>query len=152
MAVLTDRLLHGLAIQVADQLPDEAKQRVSALLMTRSVMPDADVSDRMILANYIVTGLEAIPVPREDPYPYSSGDVCVLGPGVFADKGKRVINWAGENFYATDSPMLATAMEVTTAHPDDPGPTAPADELPIEELPEPEPAPREGEGWRGHGG
>lgn len=39
------------------------------------------------------------PIEREDSvYPYESGDVIVLGPGIFAAKDGSVLNWRGENY------------------------------------------------------
>ena len=102
-----------LAEHVAGKIDDAGQRRVAALISARSVMPDADVYDRIRLARYILTGSEEPPEvteirnaagevvvahveeargydairrePREpDTFPFPSGDVLVLGPEVFA--------------------------------------------------------------------
>lgn len=38
--------------------------------------------------------------PRE--YPYTDGDIVVLGPGISVNPGKDIIYWEGRNFYPYD--------------------------------------------------
>jgi hypothetical protein len=91
-----------LAREVAGALDEDAKARIAALFSVRSVMPNADVFDRIRLARYIVTGNDEPPEPQENPYPHASGDVTVLGPGIFANTTapaeNTVLNWQGGNF------------------------------------------------------
>jgi hypothetical protein len=95
---LFDQVTENLAALVADKMSDAAQQRVSALLCVRTVMPDADVYDRIRLANYILTGSDEIETEGDQ-----SGDVLVLGPEIFANTPggpdeDTVINWRGVNF------------------------------------------------------
>lgn len=145
MVSFMDNLVDSVSAQVAGVLPVEARERVSALLTTRAVMPEADAIDRITLARYIVTGSE---VPLEDPYPYASGDVTVLGPGIFASTTgpaeNTVISWRGENFIPQrDAFPHGPPPE---GEPDDPGLAYPPD------LSGAEHAASEGEGWKGHHG
>jgi hypothetical protein len=175
---LWDGLAHATAQALADSLNEEQRQRGTALIVAKSAKPDADASDLMIMANYVVTGFEIIPEPKDDPYPHASGDVTVLGPQVFAStpqpRGGTTINWQGMNFIlqvdevaedwhvelggqrftqAQWEAMLAwragTDMPLTE-HPDDPGPEEPSGELP--EIDPAEPAPMAGAHWQGHRG
>ena len=115
---LVDTVTEKIAVIVSEKMADESKARVAALFCVRSAMPEADAVDRILLARFIITGRENIP---EDSYPYNSGDITVLGPGIFASTdgpaADTVINWEGRNFV----------------------PQA-----------EPEPAPSKGEKWTGH--
>jgi hypothetical protein len=120
---LFDQVTENLAALVADKMSDAAQQRVSALLCVRTVMPDADVYDRIRLANYILTGSDEIETEGDqveietfdgekirlekrtqtEDYPFESGDVLVLGPEIFANTPggpdeDTVINWRGVNF------------------------------------------------------
>lgn len=38
----------------------------------------------------------------ETKYPHASGDVTVLGPQCFISSDGKVINYRGENFYASE--------------------------------------------------
>lgn len=42
--------------------------------------------------------------PTMRPYPYSDGDVMVLGPEVFASSDGEVISWKGENYVRQQAP------------------------------------------------
>jgi hypothetical protein len=140
MASLMDSLVDSVSTQVAGVLPVEARQRVSALLTVRAVMPDADAADRILLARYIVTGRE---IETEDPYPHSSGDVTVLGPQIIstttAPAENTVINWQGENFV----PQRDHGETVEEAV---------ADALSPPDLSGAESAASEGRGWQGRRG
>lgn len=98
-----DDLFTSVTSQFVTRLPEAAVHRVAALAAARGIMPQADASDRMILANFILTGFEIIPEPKDDPYPHLSGDTVVLGPGIFSNTvmgpaENSVINWQGMNF------------------------------------------------------
>jgi hypothetical protein len=43
--------------------------------------------------------VEESPTPE---YPYTEGDIVVLGPGISVNPGKDVIHWEGRNFYPYD--------------------------------------------------
>jgi hypothetical protein len=154
---LWDGLAHATAQALADSLNEEQRQRGTALIVAKSAKPDADASDLMIMANYVVTGFEIIPEPKDDPYPHASGDVTVLGPQVFASTTgpaeNTVINWRGENFVPQREPAEFVIHDLTKPpedHPDDPGPEEPSGGLP--DIDPAEPAPMAGAHWRGHRG
>ena len=148
---LMDDVTQRLSEMVADTLSTESRQRISALLSAKVVMPEADVYDRIRLSRYILTEREDMPefvqnmagetVAEPDPasrpvtYPFLSGDVMMLGPGIFAStfgpKDETVINWAGRNF--TPQQNFAAVTE-------------PPD------LSAAEPAPTSGAGWSGRRG
>lgn len=121
---LWDGLARATAEALAASLSVEQRQRGTALIVAKAAKPDADASDLMILANYVVTGFEIIPEPKDDPYPYPSGDVTVLGPQIFASTAgpdeNSVISWRGENFVPQWDRQPAA-----DEHPDDPGPVPP---------------------------
>lgn len=56
-----DRVAESLGNRVADTVGEAGRARISALLAVRSVMPEADVYDRIRLARYILTGSEDEP-------------------------------------------------------------------------------------------
>jgi hypothetical protein len=145
MSGLMDSLVDSVSSQVVGTLPEEAKQRVAALLTTRAVMPDADATDRILLARYVLTGQE---LPQEDPYPYVSGDVTTLGPQIFASTTypaeNTVINWQGENFVPQRDAFPHGPLP--EGEPGDPDLAYPPD------LSGAEPAASEGPGWQGHHG
>lgn len=154
---LWDGLARVTAEALAATLNDEQRQRGTALIVAKAAKPDADASDLMIMANYVVTGTDAIPEPKDDPYPYPSGDVTVLGPEIFASTSapaeNSVISWRGENFVPQREPGTFVIQDMTKPpedHPDDPGPEPPSGELP--EIDPAEPAPMAGAHWQGHRG
>lgn len=157
---LWDGLARATADALAATLSGEQRQRGTALIVARAAKPDADASDLMILANYVVTGFEIIPEPKDDPYPYPSGDTTVLGPQVISSTTgpaeNTVLNWRGENFVpqrnATPAEVMVPApgYEIQDdEHPDDPGPDEPSGEVP--DLAD-EPAPMAGAHWQGRRG
>jgi hypothetical protein len=161
---LWDGLAHATAQALAATLNEEQRQRGTALIVAKAAKPDADASDLMIMANYVVTGTDVIPEPRDDPYPHTSGDILVLGPGIFTNTvmgpaENTVINWRGENFVpqrdafphgppAEEEPPDAPVFE--DEHPDDPGPPEPSGGLP--DIEPAEPAPMAGTHWQGRRG
>lgn len=125
-----------LAEHVVGKIGDAGQRRLSALVAARTVMPDADVYDRIRLARYILTGCEEEPAPpdyedvknlagetvirlekrtQDEDYPFASGDVLVLGPEIFAsteapyDDG-AVINWRGRNFVPQQESEAVTGV------------------------------------------
>jgi hypothetical protein len=158
---LWDGLAHATAQALAATLTEEQRQRGTALIVAKSAKPDADASDLMIMANYVVTGFEIISEPKDDPYPFPSGDQTVLGPEIFASTTgpveNTVINWRGENFVPQrETPRPPSSFDIVdltvppVKHPDDPGPEEPSGELP--EIDPAEPAPMAGTHWQGHRG
>lgn len=157
---LWDGLARATADALAATLSGEQRQRGTALIVARSAKPDADASDLMILANYVVTGFEIIPEPKDDPYPYPSGDTTVLGPQVISSTTgpaeNTVLNWRGENFVPQRLPDLGdlqTRSDMDEGfedeYPDDPGPEESSGEIP--DLAN-EPAPMAGAHWQGRRG
>lgn len=179
---LWDGLAHATAQALAATLNEEQRQRGTALIVAKAAKPDSDASDLMIMANYVVTGFEIIPEPKDDPYPHASGDVTVLGPQIFASTPEPYdgtkINWRGMNFIqqvdevdegwhvefdgqrftqaqweAIQDYCAGTAAATTTVQPSVTD-THPDDPGPsAPDLADlMEPAPMAGEHWRGHRG
>lgn len=120
-------------MEITDEtLPDQARQRVAAVIAARATMPDLDFSDTLMLARYILTASAEEP-SRDNPYPHASGDVTVLGPEIFSSTTvpaeNTVICWRGENFI-----------------PDRPADTS------MPDLSGAQAAPSAGEGWKGRVG
>jgi hypothetical protein len=148
---LLEKVTEELASQMVSALPQQAHARLGALLAARAARTDSDVYDQMKLANYLLYGTDevemtavttmdgtvvaAIPTEQER-FPFSSGDVTVLGPQIFATTTvpaeNTVINWRGENFVPQRDPVTAAVV--------------PPD------VEEDEPAPSAGLGWRGRRG
>jgi hypothetical protein len=154
---LWDGLAHATAQALAATLSEEQRQRGTALIVAKAAKPDADASDLMIMANYVVTGFEIIPEPKDDPYPYPSGDQTVLGPQIFSSTTvpaeNTVISWQGENFVPQREPAAFVIQDMTKPpedHPDDPGPDEPSGELP--DIDPTAPAPMAGTHWQGRRG
>jgi hypothetical protein len=152
-----DRFHEALAQQVATMLTNDQAMRLAALHAARSAMPEAGVSERIALSQYILTGTEYEPAEPDDPevvirlekrtqtedYPFRSGDVLVLGPQIYSNTvdgpaENTVINWQGENFVPQ---RLSPLTGVVGPDPDFAAASA-----------EKEPAPSSGAGWRGRRG
>jgi hypothetical protein len=152
---LMDDFTDSVARVALSALPRDSHSRIAALYAVKGLLPeDPSTGDLIGLAHYVITGVGEFPdeealqrsearalasrdVDSQPVYPHPSGDVLALGPEVFADEDKQVINWRGENFYATTSPLL----------PDIIGMKPPP---PLVDLTEP--APMAGEHWRGRRG
>lgn len=155
---LWDGLAHATAQALAATLTGEQRQRGTALIVAKAAKPDADATDLMILANFVVTGFEIIPEPKDDPYPHASGDFTMLGPEIFANESApspdTVISWKGENFvpqHAHQGEFVIHDLTVPPVeHPDDPGPEEPSGELPGFDATQP--APMAGTHWQGKRG
>lgn len=123
-----EQALADIALQ---QVPKAAAQRLAALLMAKSAMPNADVTDRMHLAHYILTGSGEFPTVEEQ-------------------QRIEVRNMAGDLLVSYPEP------QPEPEHPDDPGPQPPHEYEEggilgrlAEEVP---PAPSSGTNWRGRPG
>lgn len=169
-----------MAVQVVGKLGEAGQARLAALHAANSAMSNADVYDRVRLARYILTGSETQSSPPDvedvknlagetvirlekraqtEDYPFTSGDVLVLGPQIFASTPAptqhTVINWQGINFVPQD-PGFFAAQERERAKTEVVGPDpafGPADEEEDDEVNrDREPAPSAGTRWAGRRG
>jgi hypothetical protein len=142
---LLDEFAAELARQVAQSLDEAAKVRMSALFATRSVMPEADVYDRVRLARYIVTGNEELTSQE------SQGYTVELGGETFTQA-----QWDAVQVYCAGTNAAAEEDSEPDPGPD-PDPAAltgvvgpdPEFEAVLEGR---EPAPSVGRGWLGRRG
>jgi hypothetical protein len=85
-------------------LPDEgvlSKEQVARAVAATLAKPllaakpfgATSVEDLIRLADWILAG-----GPRQREYPFTEGDVQVLGPGVIASDNGSLINWLGVNY------------------------------------------------------
>jgi hypothetical protein len=166
MGVIAD-LQRGLAEHVVGLLDGDAKRRLAALHAASGVWTDADVYDRLRMARWILTGSEDEPAPPDyaevttlggekirlekraqtEDYPFFSGDVLVLGPQIYASnddpRPDTVISWRGVNFVPQPGFFSDESQGLTGVVGPDPE---------FEKALEREPAPSEGQGWRGRRG
>lgn len=107
-------------------LNEDQRSRVGALHLVKDLLTaknlfgdrPADVFDLMRLAEWVLTGVDLVDIRQADPtdvpqrsYPYESGDVMVLGPGVLADREHEVIQWLGVNYYARDEDLNGDSVD-----------------------------------------
>ena len=92
------------SIPLADPLPtddllsNEQIARAVALAIAKPVLAakpfgSTNADDLIRLAEWILTG-----GPRQREYPFTEGNVQVLGPSVIASDNGAVINWLGVNY------------------------------------------------------
>lgn len=84
-------------VETQQGLDSEQSRRVSALNLARPLLARPlvapPVEDLVRLADWILTGS-----PRQRTYPFTEGNVQVLGPSVIATDNGAVINWLGVNY------------------------------------------------------
>lgn len=74
----------------------------------------SDTSPEWLVEDLAEHGYKVVPIDMKE-YPYKDGDITVLGPQVFADRKKQIINFQGENFVLQQSPyLLFQAIEAWT--------------------------------------
>lgn len=171
-----------MATRVVGRLGEAGQARLAALYAARSAMPDSDVYDRIRLARYILTGSEGEPAPPDyenvtnmagetvirmekrtqtEDYPFTSGDVLVLGPEIFAStqngpQRDTLISWAGVNFVPQDPGFFSAVQREQEAMAGVVGPdpefeaALAAEETPVDTAREP--APSAGTRWAGRRG
>lgn len=84
-------------------LSEEQRTRVGALNLAAPLLAEKgllgvgkppDIGDLIRLADWILSG-ESEPL-----YPYTSGEVVILGPELFVNLDSTTICWKGQNFYS----------------------------------------------------